>query len=162
MRPKWPFWKHRAPKIRLVEAQCAYRKHCYPETPLGSPPTSGVSQLIHYIAVVTRYLWRSHVNFSAAEKRGLWEGVVQEPLRRVLFCVLLCSERIFSCKSHRNSFQKLPLQCRHFLENPLAKNPKMQLLNFHQEKKVFQRPCRSLSGIVSCDSAAIRIRIRIP
>ena len=44
MRPKWPFWKHRAPKMRLVEAQCAYRKHCYPETPLGSPPTSGVSQ----------------------------------------------------------------------------------------------------------------------
>ena len=31
---------------------------------------------------------------------------------------------IFSCKSHRNFFQKLPLQCRHFLENPLAKNPK--------------------------------------
>ena len=34
MRPKWPFWKHCAPKMRLVEAQCAYRKHCYPETPL--------------------------------------------------------------------------------------------------------------------------------
>ena len=40
MRPKWPFWKHRAPKKRLVEAQCAHRKHCYPETPLGSHPTS--------------------------------------------------------------------------------------------------------------------------
>ena len=65
---------------------------------------------------------------SAAEKRGLWEGVVQEPLRRALFCVFLCSERIFSCKSHINFFQKLPLQCRHFLENPLAKNPKTQLL----------------------------------
>ena len=37
---------------------------------------------------------------------------------------------IFSCKSHRNFFQKLPLQCRHFLENPLAKNPKTQLLIF--------------------------------
>ena len=44
MRPKWRFWKHCAPKMRLVEAQRAYRKHCYPETPLGSPPTSGVSQ----------------------------------------------------------------------------------------------------------------------
>ena len=66
---------------------------------------------------------------SAAEKRGLWEGVVQEPLRRALFCgFFLCSEVIFSCKSHRNFFQKLPLQCRHFLENPLAKNPKTQLL----------------------------------
>ena len=65
---------------------------------------------------------------SAAEKRGLWEGVVQEPLRRALFCVFLCSEVIFSCKSHRNFFQKSPLQCRHFLENPLAKNPKTQLL----------------------------------
>ena len=38
---------------------------------------------------------------SAAEKRGLWEGVVQEPLRRALFCVFLCSEVIFSCKSHK-------------------------------------------------------------
>ena len=33
MRPKWPFWKHRAPKMRLVEAQCAYRKHCYRQLP---------------------------------------------------------------------------------------------------------------------------------
>ena len=65
---------------------------------------------------------------SAAEKRGLWEGVVQEPLRRAWFCVFLCSDVIFSCKSHRNFFQKVPLQCRHFLETPLAKNPKTQLL----------------------------------
>ena len=65
---------------------------------------------------------------SAAEKRGLWEGVVQEPLRRALFCVFLSSEVIFSCKSHSNFFQKLPFHCRHFLENPLAKNPKTQLL----------------------------------
>ena len=74
---------------------------------------------------------------SAAEKRGLSKGVVQEPLRRALFCVFLCSEVIFSCKSHRNFFRKLPLQCRHFLENPLAKNPKTQLLKllFH-----FQSP----------------------
>ena len=28
--------------------------------------------------------------FSAAEERGLWEGVVQEPLRRALFCVFFC------------------------------------------------------------------------
>ena len=41
---KWPFWKHRAPKMRLVEAQCAHRKHCYPEIPLESHPTSRVSQ----------------------------------------------------------------------------------------------------------------------
>ena len=33
-----------APKMRLVEAQCAHRKHCYPEPPLGSHPTSRVSQ----------------------------------------------------------------------------------------------------------------------
>ena len=30
---------------------------------------------------------------------------------------------IFSCKSHRNFFQKLPLQCRHFLENPPREKP---------------------------------------
>ena len=46
MRPKWPFWKHGAPKMRLVEAQCAHWKHCYPETPLGSDPTSRVSQQV--------------------------------------------------------------------------------------------------------------------
>ena len=46
MRPKWPFWKQRAPKMRLVEAQCAHRKHCYPEIPLGGHPTSRVSQFI--------------------------------------------------------------------------------------------------------------------
>ena len=73
------------------------------------------------------YSWLC-LKVSAAGKRGLWEGVVQEPLRRALFCVSLCSEVIFSCKSHSNFFQKLPLQCRHFLENPLAKNPKTQLL----------------------------------
>ena len=33
--------------------------------------------------------------WSATEKRGLWEGVVQEPLRRALFCVFLCSEGDF-------------------------------------------------------------------
>ena len=60
-------------------------------------------------------------DFQQLKKGGLWEGVVQEPLRRALFCVFLCSEAIFSCKSHKNVFQKLPLQCRHFLENPLAK-----------------------------------------
>ena len=43
---------------------------------------------------------------SAAEKRGLREGVVQEPLRRAVFCLFLCCEVIFSCKSHRNFFQK--------------------------------------------------------
>ena len=30
--------------MRLVEAQCVHRKHCYPEIPLGSPPTSRASQ----------------------------------------------------------------------------------------------------------------------
>ena len=45
MRPKWPFWKYLAPKIRLVEAQCAHWKHRYPEIPLWSQPTSRVSQM---------------------------------------------------------------------------------------------------------------------
>ena len=48
MRPKWPFWKHRAPKMRMVEAQCAHWKHCYPEIPLGSHPTSRVSQFFDF------------------------------------------------------------------------------------------------------------------
>ena len=82
----------------------------------------------------------SYMRISAAEKRGLWEGVVQEPLRRALFCVFLCSEVIFSCKSHRNFFQKLPLQCRHFLENPLAKDPKTQLLTLPPPANVKAAP----------------------
>ena len=41
---KWPFWKHLALKMPLVEAQCAHWKHCYPETLLGSHPTARVSQ----------------------------------------------------------------------------------------------------------------------
>ena len=60
---------------------------------------------------------------SAAEKRGLWEGVVQEPLRRALFCVFLCSEVIFSCKSHRNFFQKLPHPMQAFSGKPPREKP---------------------------------------
>ena len=91
--------------------------------------------IIHFLAKECLFLQKN----SAAEKRGLWEGVVQEPLRRALFCVFLCSEVIFSCKSHRNFFQKLPLQCRHFLENPLAKNPKRgaEKCTFLQNKCTF-------------------------
>ena len=63
--------------------------------------------------------------FSSWKKGSLGRGSFQEPLRRALFCVFLCSELIFSCKSHRNFFQKLPLQCRHFLEKPpREKTPK--------------------------------------
>ena len=39
MRPKWPFWKHRERK--MVEAQCAHQKRCYPETNLGVIPLLG-------------------------------------------------------------------------------------------------------------------------
>ena len=35
--PKWSFWKHRAPKMRLVEAQCAHRKHCSMTSMIGRP-----------------------------------------------------------------------------------------------------------------------------
>ena len=55
MRPKWPFWKHHAPKMRLVEAQCAHRKHCSPEIPLGSHPTSRVSPNIAEILGFQRF-----------------------------------------------------------------------------------------------------------
>ena len=64
MRPKWPFWKHRAPKMRLVEAQCALRKHCYPEIPLGSHPTSRVSQSLStdLEAIWLRFRWGSAIS----------------------------------------------------------------------------------------------------
>ena len=77
---------------------------------------------------------RKNLSYSQQLKKGVFgKEWVQEPLHRAFFCVFLCSEVIFSCKSHRNSFQKLPLQCRHFLENPLAKNPKTQLLILLQD-----------------------------
>ena len=41
MLPKWSFWKHRAPKMCLVEAQCAHQKHCYPEPHSGVIPLLG-------------------------------------------------------------------------------------------------------------------------
>ena len=42
--PKVAILEVRAPKMRLVEAQCARRKHCYLETPLGSDLISRVLQ----------------------------------------------------------------------------------------------------------------------
>ena len=48
--PKWPFWKHDAPHKRLVEVQCAHRKHCHPETSLGRQyrhPTFQQDQIAH-------------------------------------------------------------------------------------------------------------------
>ena len=62
-------------------------------------------------------------HWSAAERRGLWEGVVQAPLRRALFCVFLCSEVIFSCKSHRN-FRNCPSNAGIFWKTPSRKTPK--------------------------------------
>ena len=43
--PKVAILEVRAPKMRLVEAQCARQKHCYLETPLGSDLISRVLQL---------------------------------------------------------------------------------------------------------------------
>ena len=65
---------------------------------------------------------------SSWKKGSLGRGRSGTSAQSFVLCFFLCSEVIFSCKSHRNFFQKLPLQCRHFLENPLAKSPKTQLL----------------------------------
>ena len=76
----------------------------------------------------SRVLWPNMAQKSAAEKKGsLGRGRSGTSAQSFVLC-FLSSEVIFSCKSHRNLFQKLPLQCRHFLENPFAKNPKTQLL----------------------------------
>ena len=39
--PKVAILEARAPKTRLVEAQCAHRKHCYLETPLSQDAMGG-------------------------------------------------------------------------------------------------------------------------
>ena len=53
-------------------------------------------------------------------KKGVFgKGSFRNLCAELCFVFSLCSEVIFSWKSHRNFFQKLPLQRRHFLENPL-------------------------------------------
>ena len=61
---------------------------------------------------------------SAAEKRGLWEEVVQEPLRRALFCVFLCSEVISPANLTEISFRNCPSNAGIFWKTPSRKTPK--------------------------------------
>ena len=64
--------------------------------------------------------------FSAAEKRGLWEGVVQEPLRRALFCVF-CVLRWFSPANLTEiSFRNCPSNAGIFWKTPSRKPPKLR------------------------------------
>ena len=56
-----------------------------------------------------RKLLFSHFELlSAAEKRGLWEGVVQEPLRRALFCVFCVLRRFCPANLTEISFRNCP------------------------------------------------------
>ena len=68
---------------------------------------------------------KPRVRKSAAEKRGLWEGVVQEPLRRALFCVFLCVLRWFSPANLTEiSFRYCPSNAGIFWKTPSRKTPK--------------------------------------
>ena len=66
----------------------------------------------------------------------------------MIFCVL-------SGFSHRNFFQKLPLQCRHFLENPLAKNPQ----NAAADMWAINIANRRIEGIPANRSSVLKIRV---
>ena len=104
MRLKWPFRKHCAPKMRLVEVQCAHRKHCYPETPLGSHPTSRVSQLWH-----SALLWRlprADVIFLGFTRT---KGPFRTKNTTALESVVFCCRRTFSLS--------VPFSCLFSLEN---------------------------------------------
>ena len=72
------------------------------------------------------------IDFLSSWKKGsLGRGRSGTSAQNFVLCVFLCVLRWFSpANLPGNFFQKLPLQCRHFLENPLAKNPKTQLLNW--------------------------------
>ena len=84
----------------------------------------------NYLEIGNRFPYRKNsFQSSAAENRGLWEGVVQEPLRKALFCSFSVFWGDFLLQISQKFLSEIaPLQCRHFLENPLAKNPKTQLL----------------------------------
>ena len=104
---------------QIVEFECSARPRewHYSETIPGD--------IIFRVTVLSEnysYSWHQQL-----KKKGLWEGVVQEPLRRALFCVFLCSEVIFSCKSHRNFFSEIAPPMQAFSGKPPRANPKTQV-----------------------------------
>ena len=57
-------------------------------------------------------------------KKGVFgKGSFRNLCAELCLCVFLCSEVIFSCKSHSNFFQKLRLQCRQFSGKPPREKP---------------------------------------
>ena len=82
MRPKWPFGKHRASKMRLVAARCALRKHCYPETPLGSDPLLGsYNPVAMHLCLCIQLMRRGKESDIKVLGRILWQTSI--PLRRI-------------------------------------------------------------------------------
>ena len=90
---------------------------------------SALADLDHPLTPLRKTPFRK-LRSSAAEKRGLWEGVVQEPLRRALFCVFLCSEVILSCKSHRNFFPEIAPPMQAFSGRPPREKPQNAAAEF--------------------------------
>ena len=88
-------------------------------------------------------------------KKGVFgKGSFRNLRAELCFVCCPCSEVIFSCKSHRNFFQKLPLQFRHFLENPLTKDPKTQLLKITYPEKC-QRMNLGNDGVNAAPESAL-------
>ena len=73
---------------------------------------------------VPRVLTKRSTQNSAAEKRGLWEGVVQEPLRRALFCVFCVLSRFSPANLTEISFRNCPSNAGIFWKTPSRKTPK--------------------------------------
>ena len=120
---------------RFLEKRCRRFRFPVPVRFMGHPAEKSkfhlrglLSRAKLYTPPPTPFLAIRHSSGDQQLKKGsLGRGRSGTSAQSFVLC-FLCSEVIFSCRSHRNFFQKLPLQCRHFLENPLAKNPKTQLL----------------------------------
>ena len=103
---------------------------------------------------------------SAAEKRGLWEGVVQEPLRRAFFCVFLCSEVGFLLQISQKFLSEIAPPMQAFSGKPPREKPQNAaaelqslkeseksltlLLSFRLFSDSFEALARFLLGLWAC------------
>ena len=116
------FWRGRKPQGTADFAENR-AKRSISQKPVCQQDTNQKNPRVRKIFVRNSGAWNS-----AAEKRGLWEGVVQELLRRALFSCFSVFWGDFLLQISQKFLSEIAPPMQAFLENPLAKNPKTQLL----------------------------------